>query len=139
MEDQAAPSPGDAPHPLTGWTLFQSCRGGQRRKRCFKNMQPGGGRGLQRTPRAGDTCHSRARSLEFVCASAAPWLSAGVCCDRTGTVCRGRGSSTALCEVEASITAAREVEATTDAATPTNKNTDQSSKSLFVYLLHFLI
>ena len=70
-----------------------------------------------------------------MCVTAAPRLSADVCCDRTGTVCGGRGSSTALCEVEASITAAREEEATTDAATPTNENTDQSSKTLFVYLV----
>ena len=70
-----------------------------------------------------------------MCVTAAPRLSADVCCDRTGTVCGGRGSSTALCEVEASITAAREEEATTDAATPTNENTDQSSKTLVVYLV----
>ena len=91
-------------------------------------------RGLQCTPVAGDTCHSHARSLESVCAAAEPRLSAGVCCDRTGTVCRGRGSSTALWQVEASITAAREVDATTDAATPTNKNTDQSSKTFKTHL-----
>ena len=89
MEDQAAPSPGDAPHPLIGWTLCESCRGGQRCDCCFRIMQPGGGQGLECTLGAGDTCHSSAQSLEFVCAAAAPRLSTEVCCDRTGTVCGG--------------------------------------------------